>query len=503
MKIVMGKIRTGIVVMLSLILNLTGLAQDTEHSAEIAKARELISEGRYDQAYYRLKKLETLYKSDLETIWLLAFVTHVEKKDKESDSYYERAILLAPDNNDLRLEYATMLFQTGKLDKAEDALKSLYSIKDQKFEILYYLAYIDFWNGRYSASKKKIEEIYTYFKNDTLVNELKREIERVTSPVISAGFYQISDNQPLKFENFSIGYKKSVSALINPEAELRYGLFDPSARIAVFFAGNTFSIPSIQLAILAKAGFYYNCEDKLNSTIGEISLNKKIGKNLEFELGYERQPYISTQISTTYSLLNSMYFLNIEHNSRNKAILHGNASITSWPDNNNIKSFNIWYLSKPLFKDKRYELRVGTGIGNSDSKKIMYLPVSSDALSDTSVYDQVAGMYSPYYSPGNQTTIMGIVKFDYLPVSKLHITMKFNAAIYGKADIPVIIKSYNNSGIANMNLYSYRSDVHPFDGTVDVMYNIFPKTNISIYSSYFDTYYYDSFKVGIRLTKSF
>lgn len=503
MKEYQGKVRFNLVLMLSLMISLMASAQEIDNKAEIANAKELIKSGKLDQAYSLLKNLETSNRSDIETIWLLAFVSHAQDKNKESESYYEKAISIEPGNNDLKLEFATMLFQSGKIDKAEKTLQSLLSLKDQKFEILYYLAYIDFWKGNYSSSLKKIEEIHALYKNDTLVNVLAREIERVTSPLLSVGFYQVTDNQPLRSENVSLNLRKSVSALINPEVELRYSIYNPSARNADFRVGNTFSFPSVKLAILAKAGFYYNSEDKLNSTIGEISLSKQIGKNIEFELGFKRQPYNSTQISTTYSLLYSMYFLNFEYNSKNKAILHGNASITSWPDNNYIKSLNIWYLSKPLLKDKRYDLRIGTGFSNADSKKIMYLPVSPNALTDTSVYEQVAGYYSPYYSPGNLTTLMGILNFNYSPVKKLQISLKFNAAIYGRADIPVIIKSYNDSGSPELNLYSYRSNVHPFDASLNLDYFITPASSISIYGSYFDTYYYDSFKTGITLIKRF
>lgn len=497
------KLRISLTIVIGLMLIETIYAQNTKKPDYLIEARSLIETKQFSQAFALLSGYISENQTDVEIIWLYAYSAHAVHKDDISEVNYEKALTILPDNNDLKMEFASMLFESGRLKKAESLLQSLYSLKDQKFEILYYLAYIDLWNGRYSSSREKISELRTVYIESPLIDELEAELKRIISPQITLNFSHLTDNQPLKADNFHLGFSRSFSAYFHPKAHFSYNSFLPVASTFQLDLGNSMNFPVAKISITANAGLYHNGFENSNHLIGQFSVNKKFGKNTDFELGYTRQPYLSTQKSTEYGLLNSNYFLNFEQGNAKSNLFHASASIVKWDDDNQIQSYSFWYLSKPFLKKSGFSLKMGSGIGYSDSKEIKYFPVGTDALTDTSVNYQVEGVYSPYYTPGRLTTLMGLINVNYSPVNKLNISLKGNAAIYGRADIPVIIKSYNEAGSPELNLYSYRSNVHPFDVSLNIDYFISPASSISIYGSYFDTYYYDSFKAGITLIKRF
>lgn len=101
-----------------------GLAMDgtivKKDGADLAKARALIKEEKWDAALTELKRLENTIKTDSNVYNLLGFASRKNGAFETSYDYYQKALSLNPENKSAREYLGELHIQRGEMDKARE-----------------------------------------------------------------------------------------------------------------------------------------------------------------------------------------------------------------------------------------------------------------------------------------------------------------------------------------------------------------------------------------------
>ncbi|SRR6056297_1961372 len=101
-----------------------GLAMDgtvvKKDGADLAKARALIKDEKWDAALTELKRLENTIKTDSNVYNLLGFASRKNGAFETSYGFYQKALSLNPENKSAREYLGELHIQRGEMDKARE-----------------------------------------------------------------------------------------------------------------------------------------------------------------------------------------------------------------------------------------------------------------------------------------------------------------------------------------------------------------------------------------------
>lgn len=474
-----------------------------QNSSEIiSDANKLLGENEYGLAE---NLLETNYldsSSDLEFVWLYAYTAHKNKHEKLAKKLYKKAISISPENMELKLEYTRTLYESGNLKEIQKLIDELKKSTVDQSEVLLLEAKTNYWKGKFSKANESLSEFNKMYPKSNLTNELTKSVEVARSPYLRVGLGYITDNQPLQAVSEQIEFGQYRSWLLYPTLKVKNFNFSSSSQVVAVSVSNLFQFVDIGLSSNLEGGVYYNQNNNSTNLIGAISLKKSIFKKINLEVGLNRNPYISTTVSTTYDLLQNNAYATIESGIIKPIFLHVGYNYQFFDDKNNIQTFGTWGLSKPIFKSL-FKLQLGYGFSYSDSKTILYVPSKPITANTTDGYSIVEGEYSPYFTPNDLLINSAIIVMGIKLAKRIEITVKGNYGFYAHAKIPQLSSISEQLNNSNITLASYKTEFHPFDLEMSIDYRVNNKITISAMSSYFDTYYYNSLNTVISLNYRF
>ncbi|HEV2471156.1 MAG TPA: hypothetical protein VGS41_00715, partial [Chthonomonadales bacterium] len=169
---------------------------------------------------------------------------------------------------------------------------------------------------------------------------------------------------------------------------------------------------------------------------GRAALGFRLPRHVTLRARYERTPYFQTISSlTTPVMVNTV-----------TALLHfgdvrgwlGEAAYQHqmYPDNNAIQTAYGWLLA-PLVHRKAVEIQAGYAFGdsNADSGRfVLANPVQPYVPSDPRF--DLAGIYSPYFTPLHQVIHSALASFTLGPASKTHFRVDGSYGFHATDDAP-------------------------------------------------------------------
>ena len=458
----------------------------------IDKAKQLLVEKKFKLAEDLLEKQYKKNYNDLEFVWLYAYSAHQNKHNKLSVKLYDKAISIAPENNDLKLEYAKMLYETGELSAAEKQINILKKNNTDNYEVLLLDASILFWNGKFNKSKESLNKLDQLYPNNNLASAMRASIDETKAAFIQLNVNYLSDNQPLEaiYEQLKTGQYRSN--MLYPVLSLKNYNFNPSSQVIEASLSNMFQSANSGFSAKIEGGIYFNELINQSNIIGEVFLKKNIFKNSNLKIGVNRKPYLSTQESTTIDLVQNNAFAALEIGNVKSFFINLTYNFQTFDDNNNIQTYSAWGITKPVF-DSPLKIQLGYGFNYSNSETILYAPsITSNS--------EIKGTYSPYYTPDRQVINSGLILMNYTGFDKFKITAKGNYGFFAQNYSPYFLLSYDTStGNTTTVLQSFKNSFSPFDLSLTIQFNISKNLTISAEALYFDTYFYDSFNAGITL----
>lgn len=468
----------------------------------VSDAKKLLNKNEFEAAENLLETNYNGNSEDLEFNWLYAYTAHKNKHEKLAKRLYKKAISIAPENMDLKLEYIRALFESGNLREIQPIIDVLKNSSVDQSEVLLLEAKTNYWLGKFDKANERLSEFNTLFPESDLANELRQTIDDTRSPYLKVDVAYLTDDQPLQALSEQIEFGQYRSWLLFPALIVKNFNFSSSSQVVTVSVRNVFQFVGIGLSSKLEAGVYYNQNVKKTNFIGAFSLSKSLFKKTSLEVGINRNPYIATTISTTYDLLQNNAFATIESGIIKPVFLHVGYNYQFFDDQNNIQTFGAWALSKPLFKSL-FKLQIGYGFSYSDSETITYIPSKPITAETTDGYSIVDGEYSPYFTPDDQLINSAIIVMGITVAKKIEITAKGNYGFYARAKIPLLGSVATQPNNKNISLLSYKAEFHPFDAELSIDYHINNKITIAARSSYFETYYYSSLNTVISLNYRF
>lgn len=468
----------------------------------IGTAKDLLSKNEFGLAE---NLLETNYidnSSDLEFVWLYAYTAHKNKHEKLAKQLYKKAMSIAPENMDLKLEYTRALYESGNLREIQPLINVLKKSTVDQSEVLLLDAKTNYWKGKFGKANESLSELDKLYPESGLTNELTKTIEDTRSPYLRMDIGYLTDNQPLQAVSEQLEFGQYRSWLLYPTLRVKNFNFSSSSQVVAVSVSNLFQFVSIGLSSKLEGGVYYNQNINKTNLIGAFSLTKRFFKKINLEVGANRNPYLATEVSTTTDLLQNNAYATIESDIIKPIFLHVGYNYQFFDDQNNIQTFGAWGLSKPIFKTS-FKLRLGYGFSYSDSKTILYVPSKPIVANTTDGYSIVDGEYSPYFTPDDLLINSAIVVMGITLAKKIEITVKGNYGFYAHAKIPQLSSVSQVVNQSNISLASYKTKFNPFDLEMSIDYNLNNKITISAKSSYFDTYYYNSINTIVSLNYRF
>ena len=479
------------------------LLSQSKNEDVIQNVRALIIEKQYLKAENILSNYYPSHDDDLETNWLYAQVLHWDHKNDLSEEKFKKAIALSPKNTALQLDYARMLYESNRFQKAQVVLTSVKENDATKAEALLMEAHIYFWSGKVSEAKNTITEIKKLYPSTDITTDLSKNIAEATSLYLKTNFEYQSDNQPMKFFGEKIELGQYRSWLFNPKLEVSNYNFTPAEQALTTKLSNQFYFASIGLSTNLSAGIYKNFSEKTD-WIGGIDFNLKIVKNTSLKFGYSKKPYLGTITSTTINLTQNTIFGELDYENNKLFSVHTGYNNQFFSDKNAIQSFSSWVISKP-FKLSDLIIQFGYGFSYSDAKNNLYTSKQTltDAISNFNPNETIDGYYNPYFTPKSQMVNSALLLLNYKPSKLFEIGVKANYGFAAKCQNPFIYLDSDSLGNSVFATNFSSTSFNPYEVSGTITHSISSKFEIKATYTHQETFFYNRNNANLGLNYRF
>lgn len=449
-------------------------------------AKEYINKKEFKQASDLITQHYKEFSESLVVNWLYAHALSLNNDKKEADKKFKKAIHLAPDNKELKMDYTRFLYGMGKIKEATHIMEFFMDENSKNVEFLMMQANISFWERDIKNAEQKIARVKEIYPNTNITKNLESQIKALKATYLKTNFEYQTDSQPLKYFASHIVAGEYISNFLSPQLEISRYSFSPQKEGALTLKlSNQFYFPKLKLAAKVSGGAYLNDSDK-SDWIGGVSFIKNLFKNASLNFGYKKNALLGTIASTTFNLTQQDLFGVLDYN--NKYIVFNAAyNHKFFKDNNTITSIGAWMVSQPL-KIYKFGFQLGYGYSHTDSKEILFL------------YDsQGIGIYDPYFTPKNQEIHSALFITSFKPSKKLSIHAKVNYGIQATVQNPYPVEmapGFFETG----GFYNAKFNYTELNTSVDYAIS----NNFGIHANYIyqETFFYtrDNFNLGLNFT---
>lgn len=448
--------------------------------------KDYVSRKEYKLALDFISKHYKKYSESLEINWLYAHIFSLNNDKKQADKKFQKAISIAPNNKELKMDYARFLYRLAEIDKASMVMHEFMNDNSKDVEFLLMLANISFWKQDLKNAQKKIAKIKEIYPNTDITKSLESQITKTTATYIQTNFEYQTDSQPLEYFASHIIAGEYVSRFLSPQLEISRYSFSPQKEGALTLKlSNQFYFDKLKLAAKITAGAYLNDSDN-SDWIGGLSFTKNLFKGATLNFGYAKNALLGTIASTTFNLTQQDLFGVLDY--KNKYIaLNAAYNHKFFQDDNTITSIGAWIVSQPI-KVQKFGFQFGYGYGYTDSKDILF------------IYDnQGTGIYDPYFTPKDQEIHSALFITSYQPTKKITLQAKINYGIQATVQNPYAIEvtsgNFETGGF-------YKADFNYTEINGSINYAVSNNFGINANYIYQETFFYtrDNFNLGLNFT---
>ncbi|MFZ4543844.1 MAG: tetratricopeptide repeat protein [Saprospiraceae bacterium] len=465
-------------------------AQTKSKENAVQQAKKHITQKNYTKAEILLASYYQKHQKDLETIWLYAQVAHWNHHEALSASLFKRAIDLAPEDYNLKLDFARMSYESGRTNTALELIKEIRAHGKASVEALLLQANILFWYGKIKEAKTIVELIKQYYPGTYITQELEKKINLISKTHLKSNVDFQSDSQPMKVLSEQISIEQFKSWFYNPKLSISNANFTPAQNTLEANLSNNFLLGKYRLSAILSIGIYKNFIAKTNWN-GNLELKHNPDKKSRINAGLNRSPYLGTLQSTSLALAQNNAFFNVESEHVKRFLFHAGYNLQFFDDNNSIHSVGAWGISKPNPKNK-FNMQYGIGISYSNSKNNVFesiLPLFTLVNQYTDGM-QIAGVFNPYFTPQNQLVNTALLMMNYRPLTKLEIGIKANYGFYAVCDNPYLYLEKNKNDEIGIEKKYSKVRFNPYEIQANVNYKFTTHFDASLKYINQETFFY-------------
>ncbi|GAA4467616.1 hypothetical protein GCM10023189_51620 [Nibrella saemangeumensis] len=396
----------------------------------------------------RLLSLYTLTHNDINAYRLHAQVLYWMKAYSRAEAVYETALATYPDVPVVKLDYGRMLFELGRMKRAEDLLNDYLPHDPRHAETHMLLTYVDLWQGNSQAARNRIAQLRLWYPDNKDIETLAGTVYAQTGTTFRAGCSYRADDQPLRKVSYTLEAGRADTWWFSPVVRFRMDNFTVSTTTYTtqwLQAGNTVTLGRMGLTVQGSAGlFTARYPGKKNGTgagdqavselTGSLQVTQKLTPSLFLELGGDRQPYQYTIASIQTPLLPYVAQASLRLNKADAWLGKAGYEVQQFRRTGRVTTAYGWLLA-PLLTTKRVDLKAGYAITYTDADRSTFVPALSlnSILTNYRPDTPIRGVYDPYFSPANQLVNALLASARLRVVKGVELSAKANAGIWASA----------------------------------------------------------------------
>jgi hypothetical protein len=424
-------------------INLTGNTIPTEIIRSITIPVDTISLARslaYEKNFATADRLLTKYNadhSDIHGLALHAQVFYWMKANDRSIKTYEKALKLFPASS-IQLDYARMLFQSGRLKQARVRLKAYEMHDSANVEADIMTAYINLWNGKTGPAAKIAGQVLQKYPGNEEAKDVIRQISNYTMPYLKTGTEYFSDDQPLEGSTFYAETGVYKSWLFAPTAQATAYQYRNEHKVfhAMWMqASNTIQL-GMKSKIKLKAGlFQQNSVGK--PLTGGLELSQQFARNFLLQAGIEKRPYQYTVSSLNTLVMENVSGVSISYNRKDKWLGKAGYELLRYADANKINTAYLWMLA-PVYSNAHFSVSGGYAFRYADAVSSNFISTRSLSQLTSNVYKGVSGVFSPYFTPEEQKIHSALASVKIFPSKHFQFSSRVSIGVDAKAHNPYL-----------------------------------------------------------------
>lgn len=463
-----------------------------------------IAKKKFGKANRLLKKFNKARPKHLNGLWVQAQVNLYAGNYRRSRKLYEAAMLVAPKNDYLKLNYIHSLADMGKTDRAESMLSDMEKMGRKYTDMTLLHARLYYYEGDFNKADGSVKNAAQRDWQKQEVWDLNDMIELARAPRLSLNVDYLSDNQPLTILNSNVKLEKYFSKYFSLTLNCDYYHFlqTTPSDVPWVWVGNKMYFDKIGLHLTYGAGVMQFPAGNKTSWTGKFEADKKISQHVDLDLNAQHVPYFGTKASVDTSLTVTQLSatLNIHKNNWQVQMAYLNSQ---YPDNNNVYTAYAWFLA-PIAVFPAGVLQMGLSASYNNSDNNMYVPVNSLASIIANYYNNegIAGVYSPYFTPNNEYIGEVLLSLN-VKVSK-KVSLYINGDIgYGSILNPYLYLNNGPQGSIVLDRNFSMENFVPYDASVTLNYHVSKTWFITGKYAYRSTYFFNSNNATLGIQKSF
>jgi len=488
---------------LTFLMSCNNLSAQTDPDT-LEMAKELRDASKLKAALKLLEPYHTAHPSDLNAGWIYAQTAYWAKKHKLARKIYDLTIYYHPENLYLQVDYANMLVNIGKYNKAMPYLENFLMEYPDNKDVQRTLAKINYYKGKYKEAYAEVSALTERDQSDTESTTLMNEILLAKSPWIGITGNYFSDNQPLQ----TISPILASQIWLHPASTLRFSVRTPlfsqggTYTNAIWLqAGNSFFIWYGNWRVTINAGVLKYPYKNTTTWTGNFELEKRSYRHLLTIFQAERKPYFNTG-SSIDTVINEYHVAETitwdNYDSWSGQISYNWDYFLS--DYNAIYAIAGWGLTPPL-KASVFDFRLGYGISYSTSTDDNFQPVEkkSDIIANYDPAVGIEGIYYPYFTPKQQFVNSAVLSIGIHPVKGFDIGITGNLGFFATAQIPYLYLDTNGAGGYRIEKDFSNERYFPYTISAYASFQLSKKVSLRADYRYNSTYFYSENYAGLQL----
>jgi len=369
----------------------------------VAEARRLRDGGRFDEAVKVLDAHLREHPDDAEAERLRAQTLYWLKELAGADAAYAAALQRHPDHEGLRLDYARMLAETGRLHEAAALLDAPRDGR-RSAEASALLGTIHYWRGDLAGAKRLFEAA---LRRDPAHQEAARQLREIRA--VSAPWLRIEprlwhDDQPLDTAGVTVEAGWFFTPLTSIAVRSRPVRYSTESAQTFWLNEVEFSsvAPLARLETRLGAGAFRGRGGGYEWT-GQATVGIRAGGGVTLRGRLDRSPYTSTLASVDEPIMTVIAAASLHVDRRGWL---GEATIRrdAYPDENAVRSAYAWLLA-PIAVGTQGRLQAGYAIAAADADEDRFvLARPQQPYPPTDPRFDFSGVYRPYFTPARQLT---------------------------------------------------------------------------------------------------
>lgn len=482
---------------------LSGTALHSQHDS-LSIAQAFHDQGQLYHAKAILNAYLLDHPGDVEAKRLFIHTIYWMGEEDNALVLYQKALTEHPGHRGIQLDYAGVLAENGKYQKAHVILDEMLHNNPSDQDALYLHAATWYWQGYVNKGLESLEKGGFQDEQYSEVATLKRELQIANALNTSLDANYIWDDQPLQRPMLEIRAEKWQSPFFHPGMTAAYSPFSNDSttfQTFIFTLDNLFDFRTIGLKVHPAASVLHSVHP--TTFLWDVSIGKRLLRHFEFQFGWNRSVYPHTFSAIENVLTFDRLKFGLLFQKKDSWLGAAAYRVDEFKDVNQVATGYAWVLSPPV-GSAVFHVRIGYGFNVSDAEDNRFQSIETleQILIDYMPGEQIEGNYDPYFTPEDQFAHAGLVSFRFSGNNSLFLELGGSYGFHGHTDQPYLFLNEVEGSVAISRGY-YETDYHPVELRFSAGRQLSQSITISFTYAFLKTLFYQRHSTGMQINKRF